>query len=173
MDEDKPAEMPTVQMAATPDWAVKLFETVNGMRIEQATRFDAIDTRLSGLEGTDKTLADAVNRLDLDVRDVRASARQHDEEIRRLSDRTKDTSKNASSADMALEAAQAKQLESHNALVAKVDSLTSSQDIQLAILTRLDKVASNPTVKVIAGMMATAFVTWLTVWLSSHGVMIK
>jgi hypothetical protein len=43
----------------------------------------------------------------------------------------------------------------------KVDRLTATQDIQLAILARLDKVASNPTVKVIAGMVATAILTWL------------
>jgi hypothetical protein len=43
----------------------------------------------------------------------------------------------------------------------KVDRLTATQDVQLAILARLDKVASNPTVKVIAGMVATAILTWL------------
>lgn len=57
-------------------------------------------------------------------------------------------------------------------LAAKVDQLAAGhatlnekQDLQLAILARLDKVASNPTVKVLAGMAATAALTWL----ASHG----
>jgi hypothetical protein len=46
-------------------------------------------------------------------------------------------------------------------LATKVDALTTMQNTQLAILGRLDRVASNPTVKVLAGMLATAAISYL------------
>lgn len=54
-------------------------------------------------------------------------------------------------------------------LAVKVDALTASQDLQLTILSRLDKVASNPLVKTMGAMLATAVITWL----ASHGVNVK
>lgn len=38
--------------------------------------------------------------------------------------------------------------------------LTKSQDVQLAILTRLDKLASNPSIKIILTVAATAAASW-------------
>ena len=45
-------------------------------------------------------------------------------------------------------------------LAAKVDALTASQTLQLAILGRLDKVATNPHVKLILAVLATAMMSW-------------
>lgn len=50
-------------------------------------------------------------------------------------------------------------------LAAEVAHLRETNATQLAILTKLDKVTSNPTVKVLAGMAATAALTWL----AAHG----
>jgi hypothetical protein len=45
-------------------------------------------------------------------------------------------------------------------LQSKVDALTQTQELQLSILTRLDKVTSNPQVKIILAVMATAAMSW-------------
>jgi len=45
-------------------------------------------------------------------------------------------------------------------LAAKVDVLTETQQTQLAILSRLDKITSNPLVKTILTILGTAFATW-------------
>jgi len=55
------------------------------------------------------------------------------------------------------------------AIAAEVADLKATQALQLAILARLDKVASNPTVKVLGGMLLTALVTWL----ASKGLVVK
>jgi len=44
---------------------------------------------------------------------------------------------------------------------AKVVDLSASNEVQLAILTRLDKVASNPHIKLILAVLGTAATTWL------------
>lgn len=151
-------EKPTVEIAAVPDWAVKLTEKVVG-------GFTAVNVRLDGLEGTDKTLANEVARMSTAVDDLRAADRRHEDDVRRLSDRIKAPS----SADLSNESLIASEIVARTELAAKVDALTATQEVQLAILSRLDKVASNPTVKVIAGMIATALLTWL----ASHGGSLK
>ena len=60
----------------------------------------------------------------------------------------------SSKIDLEQAAALAAEKEAREALTVKVDTL-------LAIGTRLDKVTSNPTLKVIVGMLLTAAVTWL------------
>ncbi len=46
-------------------------------------------------------------------------------------------------------------------LAKQVAALATTNATQLAILSRLDKVASNPLVKTVGAMLFTAFVTWL------------
>lgn len=46
------------------------------------------------------------------------------------------------------------------ALATEVKALTTMQETQLAILGRLDKVASNPVVKTVVTILGTAFATW-------------
>ncbi len=72
----------------------------------------------------------------------------------------------ASQVDLAHEAQLAHERDAREALATKVDELAKTNETQLAILGRLDKVASNPLVKTVAAMLATALVTWL----ASHGV---
>jgi len=60
-------------------------------------------------------------------------------------------------------------MKTREAIAAEVADLKATQALQLAILARLDKVASNPTVKVLGGMLATALVTWL----ASRGLVLK
>lgn len=85
--------------------------------------------------------------------------------LERRADTTSDRVKQQSSSDLSQDAQLAQERVAREELAAKVDALTSTQATQLAILGRLDKVASNPTVKVLFGMLATALVTWL----ASHG----
>ncbi len=72
----------------------------------------------------------------------------------------------ASEHDLAHDAQLSQERTAREALATKVDELDTKQDTQLAILARLDKVASNPLVKTLAAMLATALITWL----ASHGV---
>ncbi len=46
------------------------------------------------------------------------------------------------------------------ALTASVDGLSKSQELQLAILGRLDRVVANPSVKIILGVLAMAAASW-------------
>ena len=155
-------EKKTVELPSVPDWAVKLTEKVVG-------GFTAVNIRLDGLEGTDRRLADEVNSMGIDLKDLRAADRRHEDDIRRLSERTKDTSLTASQNDLEAAAQLAQERAARETLDAKVDSLTATQETQLAILGRLDRVAKNPLVKTLAAMLATALITWL----ASHGVTVK
>ncbi len=101
------------------------------------------------------------------LRLTRLEMRQDDVETRLT--RTSVRAKAESDQDMARDAQLAQERSAREELAGKVDALTKTQDVQLAILARLDKVTSNPTVKVIAGMLATALITWL----ASHGGSLK
>ena len=68
--------------------------------------------------------------------------------------------------DLSQEADISRGIVAHQELSAKVDALAVTQDTQLAILGRLDKVASNPLVKTLGAMLITAAITWLAM----HGV---
>lgn len=162
MSDELPEQPKTVSLPQVPEWAIELTKSVKG-------GFAAVNTRLDGLEGTDKTLADAVNRMDSDVKELRSGQRRNEEDIRRLSDRTKDTSLTASQGDLEGAAQLAQERQAREELATKVDALTSTQETQLAILGRLDKVAKNPLVKTMAAMLATAVITWL----AAHGVSIR
>lgn len=74
----------------------------------------------------------------------------------------------ASKADLEHEAQLAQERAAREELAAKVDALAKTNEVQLAILARLDHVAKNPLVKTLAAMLATAAITWL----ASHGVVI-
>lgn len=158
-------EKTTVEIAAVPDWAVKLTEKVVG-------GFGAMTTRL---DKQDEVLERVANEsIDTNTRLVKVELRLESAE-RKVGDieerlgRTSTGVKGLSTSDAEQAAQLAQERAAREELAKKVDGLTATQDMQLAILSRLDRVASNPTVKVIAGMVATALLTWL----ASHGGSLK
>jgi hypothetical protein len=160
-DDVKPPEKPTVRMEQVPDWAVALSQSVN-------VGFRSVNERLDKLEGSDKSISDEVQRLSRDVVDLRADGRRFDEDIRRLSERTKDTSARASQGDLEQASQLAQEKVAREALAAEVADLKATNATQLAILGRLDKVASNPLVKTLGAMLATALITYL----ATHGIQV-
>ena len=70
-----------------------------------------------------------------------------------------------SQTDLAHEAQLAAEKTAREALAKQVDGLTVTQEVQLAILSRLDKLAANPLVKAVVAMALTALVAWL----ATHG----
>lgn len=155
-DDTQPSEMPpqpkTKEIPAARPEDILLAEVRNGFR--------AINTRLDTLEGVDRDIAGEVSRMGREIVDLRADGRRHEDDIRRLSDRTKETHASASNADMGQAAALADEKTAREALAAKVDELSATNAAQLAILNRIDKLASNPLVKTIATVIGTAFLTW-------------
>ncbi len=62
--------------------------------------------------------------------------------------------------DLEHDAQLAQERAAREALATKVDALTETQQTQLAILSRLDKITSNPLVKTVLTILGTAFATW-------------
>ena len=144
---DKPEEKPTIELPAVPAWAIELTREVRGARADiglVANDVSIVKDRVAVVESRVLSLEDARKNNSL-----RAAG--------------------ASQMDLEHEAKIAAEIVARQELASKVDALTATQALQLAILGRLDKVTSNPTVKVIAGMLATALVTWL----ASHGGSLK
>ncbi len=149
--DDMPGQPTTKELPAVPQWAADLIISVKG-------GFASVNERLDGLEGTDKTLANEVARVVIAVEDLRAADRRHEDDIRRLSERTKDTSRTASSSSLEQHAKLAEEIvknqerdqkrnDTHALAVAtaeNVDKLStafeeSKQDLQLAVLKRIDR----------------------------------
>ena len=154
------AQPKTTELPAVPQWAAELVIGVKALNASVTERFDSVDKRLTELAGSDKTLTDQMTDLDTEFRDMRTRQRSAEDDIRRLSMRTKDTNVNASKQDLEQAAQLAQEREAREALATKVDALTATQETQLAILTRLDKIASNPLVKTIVTILGTALATW-------------
>lgn len=180
----------TVELPAIPQWAIELQTSLRG-------GFTAVNSRLDSLEGANRNVSDEVSRLRREVVDIRSEHVRHDEDIKRLSLRTKGTDARTSENDLeqiaqlaqeraarealanahaatdakveALASAHATTAEKVNETATQVTDIAKTNEAQLAILSRLDRVASNPTVKFIVGMLATALVTWL----ASHGIRIS
>lgn len=156
-------EKPTVEFTAAPDWAVKMterflaeFGKTNANISIVSNDLGVVKDRLIIVEDWKRSQESASRPPPLTSERVHAVAEEH-----------------ASQVSMESEAQLAQERAAREELAAKVDALAlghaaldSKQDMQLAILGRLDKVASNPLVKTVAAMLATALVTWL----ASHGV---
>lgn len=148
---DQPAEKPTTQLPAVPAWAVELTTTVKAGIAELRADVALVSNDLG-------VVKDRVAILESFRNDTEARA-----------SRTSAGVKNLSTSNAEQDAQLAQERMAREALAEKVDSLTATQATQLSILVRLDKVTSNPTVKVLAGMAATALITWL----ATHGGSLK
>jgi hypothetical protein len=153
-DEVKPPEKPTTELPAVPAWAVELMRTtkegfarLGGDISLVANDISLVKERVTLLESWRAEQDLRISRASLRVKELDAATSQVDLEIQ---------------AKQAEEILKRQQLESKIADThARVEALSSSQEAQLAILSRLDKVASNPLVKTLAASIGTAILTWL------------
>lgn len=158
MSDDMPEQPKTAQLAAVPQWAIELTQAMKNGVAE--LRADVAEVRadvslVSNDMGLLKQRVSIIEslRVEDEARAVKLSGG-----VRGLSN-----------SDLEHASQLAQERAAREALAAKVDGLTSTQETQLAILSRLDKVASNPLVKTLAAMVATALLTWL----AAHGVQVK
>lgn len=157
MSDDMPEQPKTAQLPAADPVQVLLLK----MQRSIESGFVAVDHRLDRQESTlAKVANDGVEtntrlaRVEVRVEAAERSVGELEGRIGRTSTRVRE----ASQVDMEQDAQLAQERAAREALAAKVDKL-------VGIGERLEKVTSNPTVKVLAGMLATAALTWL----ASHG----
>ena len=111
-------------------------------------------------DATDKAIASIDRALGVVDRSLTAL----DDQVTALSEAKRSNSmraKTLSDADLETSRALADEIAARKVVAEKVDKLTSSNELQLAILTRLDSVAKNPLVKTLSAVVVTAFITWL------------
>jgi septal ring factor EnvC (AmiA/AmiB activator) len=148
---DQPAEKPTTQLPAVPAWAVELTQSVKSGIAELRADVALVSNDLGVVK--DRVAILESFRNDQETRASRTSARVQQSQA----------------TDLEQAAQLAQERAAREELAREVADLTTTQATQLAILTRLDKITSNPTVKVLAGMAATAALTWL----ATHGGSLK
>ena len=151
-------EKPTVELPAVPAWAIELTKEVKGARADiglVANDVSIVKDRVAVVESRVLSLEEA--RKVNSMRAQQSSSIDLEHESKLAAEIVARTELAAKVDALAV---------GHSELSDKADKLDSKQDMQLAILGRLDKVASNPLVKTVAAMLATALVTWL----ASHGV---
>ena len=128
-----------------------IISAIDSMRKDMCDHFADLEKRISAHDGALQTITDQVSVLTAaKTSSIRARAE--------LSD-----------ADLAQQSRLANEIAERQKLAKKVDGLDTKQDTQLAILTRLDKITSNPNVKIILAVLATAALSWA----ASKGVVVK
>lgn len=135
-------DKPTTQLAAVPAWAAEMSRAMKDGFAMTNANIELVSTDLSVVK--DRLVIVESWKADIDTRASRTSARV----------------KMASENDLSHDAQLAQERMARESLAKKVDSLTVTQETQLAILSRLDKVASNPMVKTIMTILGTALATW-------------
>lgn len=139
--EDPRAEMPeqprTTQLPAVPEWAIEMTRAMKeGFRTTNAN-IEIVASDLSVVKSRVDILETERTKLSGGVRGLSTSNAEQD-------------------AQLAMECA------AREALAAEVRDIKRTNEAQLAILSRLDKIASNPTVKLILfalGIVATGYLT--------------
>ncbi len=168
-NKDQPPDRPTVSISQSEIFNARLQQIIDGInaqRINETLQSQKLaEQTQSGFERIELSLrrvVDEVNSNSKRIEDLEKSRAAHSDRVQKLVGDT-------SNADISNEKALADEIVARATLAAKVDALSVTQETQLAILSRLDKVASNPLVKTMAAMMATAVLTWL----AAHGVNFK
>ncbi len=147
----EPPEQPkTKEIAAVPPWAIELTRAMKDGIAEVRADISLVSNDV-GLLKQRVSIIESL-RVEDEARAVKLSGG-----VRGLSN-----------SDLEHASQLAQERAARESLAVKVDSLTSTQETQLAILSRLDRVASNPLVKTLAAMFATAVLTWL----ASHGIQV-
>lgn len=151
-NDEMPPQPKTQQLPAVPSWASELIMSVKGGFARQDERFDSVDVRLDGLEGADKTLANKVQDMSVDIRQLRDADVRHEEEFRRLSMRTKDTNANASSSSLEHEAKLGLALAALAEEKAKREALEKTAATKDDVKEMLTKAAEEQTAAIVVGM---------------------
>lgn len=138
MSDEMPDQPKTTELPAVPQWAAEMMILVRKMSANVDNVISAVDV-----------LRDRVNAHDMRFAEQDARATNVSERVR-----------GASQVDLEQAAQLVQERSAREELAAKVDSLTKTQDVQLAILSRLDKIAANPQVKIILAVGATALASW-------------
>ncbi len=155
----EPPEQPkTAELPSVPQWAIELTQAMKSGIAEVRADVAMVSADVAIVSNDLGIVKDRVTILE---------SRRNDDEVR--FNRTSNRVREVSQSDMEQASQLVQEKAAREELAAKVDALTTTQATQLAILSRLDKITSNPTVKVLAGMAATALVTWL----ASHGGSLK
>ncbi len=151
-DRIEPPEQPkTTQIAAVPQWAIELTQAMKSGIAEVRADIGLVSNDV-GLLKQRVSIIESL-RVEDEARAVKLSGG-----VRGLS-----------SADEQQAAQLAQERSAREALATEVKALTTMQETQLAILGRLDKVASNPVVKTVATAIGTAVLTYL----ATKGIAVK
>lgn len=171
MSDEKPPEKPTTQLPAVPDWAIELTKSVRLGFGDVQKRLDEQDVKLDNQDAKlDKVVTEGIEsntrltRIEVRVDGVERHVGDLESRVGRASNRVREVSQSDldQSAQLAQERAAREALAADAAAVKKdVTELKQSQELQLAILTRLDKIAANPNLKIILAVLATAATAWL------------
>lgn len=137
MTDDKPEQPKTVELAAVPPWAVELTRSMKeGFRTTNAN-IEVVSNDLSVVKDRVSILETERTKMSGGVRGLSMSNAEQDAQL-------------------------VQERAAREALATEVKDLKESQAVQLAILVRLDKVMSNPVVKVLLFMAGTAATGYLT-----------
>jgi hypothetical protein len=142
-DRAEPPEQPkTTKLEAVPPWAVELTQAMKEGIAEVRADISLVSNDLGVLKQRVSIIESL--RIEDEARAMKLSGG-----VRGLSN-----------ADLAQAAQLAHEKTAREALAVEVAALTKMQETQLAILGRLDKVASNPLVKTVVTILGTALATW-------------
>lgn len=134
---EPPAQPKTTQLPAVPEWAIEMTRAMKeGFRTTNAN-IEIVASDLSVVKSRVDILETERTKLSGGVRGLSTSNAEQD-------------------AQLAMECA------AREALAVEVRDIKRTNEAQLAILSRLDKIASNPTVKLILfalGIVATGYLT--------------
>lgn len=161
---NEPKQPTTKELPAVPEWAAELTRSVKTGFGEVHKRLDDQDTKLDKVvtEGIESNTR--LTRIEVRVDGVERHVGDLEARVGRASHRVREQSQTdvEQSAQLAQERAAREALAADSAAVKHdVTELKQSQELQLAILTRLDKIAANPNLKIILAVLATAATAWL------------
>lgn len=156
MSDDQPT---TKQLPAADPVQVLLLKLQRGMEAgfeHVGERLDRQDTVLSRVAAEGVEVNTRLTRIEVRVEHAEKGVEDLEARIGRTSSRVREGSQTTLETESRL----AQEIVARQATDAKLDSLTASQETQLAILSRLDKFAANPNIKIILAVLATALMSW-------------
>lgn len=143
---------PTQQLPAADKTEILLAE----LKVLMVSGFKELDGKVDHLEANSDLLNGEIGLVKKEVALIFEWKSDVDTRLKTNSLRAQ----SASQADSEQSSQLAQEREAREALATKVDELTTSQSVQLAILHRLDAITSNPQVKIILTIAATAMASW-------------
>jgi len=147
----EPAPAPEQLQAVVERLASNITRAVHEANAASEQNFRSVRVHIDGVAAS----------LRAEINPIRDRVDKIEGRLDRSSLGTKELRKATSDADLSHDAKLSGEIVARETLAAKVDDLTASNVVQLAILSRLDKVFSNTTVKVILLVIGTAASTWL------------